>query len=59
MSRDEAGRAGTTNADNVREHSKSLGFVKADSHLENRRYELAKPMNPGTSSKSVPSRGAM
>jgi hypothetical protein len=36
-SRDEAGWVGTTNAKNVREHSKSLTFAKAVRHLENRR----------------------
>ncbi len=36
MSRDEAGRAGTTNAMNVREQSKLLRFSKAPRHLENR-----------------------
>ncbi len=35
-SRDEAGRAGTTNSDNVREHAKLLGFARAVRHLENR-----------------------
>jgi len=35
-SRDEAGRAGTTNSNNHRKHAKSLGFSKADGHLENR-----------------------
>jgi len=35
-SRDETGRAGTTNSDNARKHSKLLTFAKADSHLENR-----------------------
>ena len=36
MSRDEAGRAGTTNPVNVREHAEMRGSAKADSHLENR-----------------------
>jgi hypothetical protein len=33
---DEAGRAGTKIAENLREHSKLLRFLEADSHLENR-----------------------
>lgn len=36
MSRDEAGRVGTANADNVRKHSKLLRFAKVARHLENR-----------------------
>jgi len=36
MSRDEAGRAGTMNSDNVREQSKLQGSRRPDSHLENR-----------------------
>ena len=34
--RDESGRAGTTDAVNVREHSKMRALPKPDSHLENR-----------------------
>jgi len=53
MSRDEAGRAGTMNSDNVREHSKSLGFSKADSHLENRWSRKApKGSNPFPSARN-------